>query len=111
VREAIILNPSFNWECPSCGEQHVTHEAKPHTPLHPCKRQAGLSVPYAPVAPGLEKLKKHSVRHVINEREDWIGDEMVQYHEGRPIMNLVTDRADGTNDIRVYAPTAQGAVR
>lgn len=108
--EPIILKPEFRWECPSCGQQHVTHEVRPHTPLHPCRGQAGLAVPYAPVPKGAEGLKKHSVRHVLNEREDWIGDEMVQYHNGRPIMNLITERADGSNDVRVYAPTARGYV-
>lgn len=108
--EPVILRPEFHWECASCGRQHVTHETRPHTPLHPCGAQAGLEVPYSPVPHGASGLKKFAVRHVINEREDWIGDELVQYHQGRPIMNLVTERADGSNDVRVYAPTARGRV-
>ena len=108
--EPIILQPEFHWECPACGRQYVTHEMRPHTPLHPCGKHAGLATPYAPVQGKAEGLKKHSVRIVINEREDWIGAEDVQYHQGRPIMNMVTERADGSNDIRVYAPTAHGYV-
>lgn len=105
--KGVMLDPTKHWECPSCGLQHVTRQALPHTPLHGCGSLNGLSVPYVEVMKGKEKLTKFSVRHVLNEREDFIGKEQVTYHEGRPIMNLSTERADGSNDLRVYAPTAQ----
>jgi len=42
-----------------------------------------------------------------NEREDYIGDEQVQLHQGRPVMNLVVTRDDG-QDCVIFAPTAVG---
>jgi len=47
-----------------------------------------------------------SVRAV--EREDYVGQEIVQYDgNGRPIMSVITDRADGSNDVTVLAPTVR----
>jgi hypothetical protein len=48
---------------------------------------------------------KADVRTV--EREDYIGGDLVQVHEGRPIMAVVTEREDG-QDVTVFAPTATG---
>jgi hypothetical protein len=39
------------------------------------------------------------------EREDYIGDELVQLHEGRPVMSVITERDEG-QDCAVFAPTA-----
>lgn len=40
-------------------------------------------------------------------REDYVGKELVQADEaGRPIMAVVTERPDGSNDCAVLAPTA-----
>lgn len=107
--ETVILNPTRHWECAACGRQHVTKDARPITPLHGCTKMKGLSVPYVQVVKG-QALKKNSVRVVLNEREDYIGKENVQTLDGRPIMNLITERADGSNDIRVYAPMAKASM-
>lgn len=44
---------------------------------------------------------------VANEREDYIGDSgrVTLDDDGRPVMNLVTERDDGT-DLTIYAPQA-----
>jgi hypothetical protein len=39
------------------------------------------------------------------EREDYIGGELVQLHEGRPVMSVITERDEG-QDCAVFAPTA-----
>jgi len=40
-------------------------------------------------------------------REDYVAHEIVQYDGwGRPIMSVITERPDGSNDIAVLAPTA-----
>lgn len=104
----VMLDPTKHWECPSCGLQKVTTDGRPITPLHGCANLNGLSVPYVEVIKGQE-LKKNSVRHIVNEREDYVGKENVQIHNGRPIMNLITERADGSNDVRVYAPAANAS--
>jgi hypothetical protein len=41
----------------------------------------------------------------VREREDYIGKENVQMHEGRPVMSVTTIRDDGT-DTAVFAPVA-----
>jgi len=41
------------------------------------------------------------------EREDYVGDQVVQYDDnGRPIMSVITERPDGSYDTAVMAPTA-----
>jgi hypothetical protein len=47
-------------------------------------------------------------RHILVERGDFIGREHgISYDtDGRAIMSVVTERADGTNDCTVFAPTA-----
>lgn len=102
---AVILEaPEHRWECPSCGQQDVTREARPHTRMHTC-RKLGIIAPMVEVH-GTE-LRKHSVRHVVNEREDYVAGELVRRDaEGRPIMSIYTEREDGSNDCHVFAPTA-----
>ena len=40
-----ILTPNHHWTCPSCLFEDVTHEARPHSRLHPCKGLHGLIAP------------------------------------------------------------------
>lgn len=104
---AVILEPrERRWACPSCPQKHVTRIALPHTPVHACAGVRGVSVPFVEVQG--DDLAKHSVRHVLKEREDYVGDEWVQRDPelGRPILSVSTERADGSNDVRVFAPTA-----
>lgn len=96
---AVILDPSKLWGCPSCGAVHRTTEPRPHIPTHPCPALNGLSVPY--VEQGVH------ARHVAVDREDYVGDELVQTDNlGRPVAAVRTERYDGSNDTHVYAPTA-----
>jgi hypothetical protein len=47
----------------------------------------------------------------VNEREDYVGDELVTVNgAGRPVMNVVTTRDDG-NDLAVFAPCARADLR
>jgi len=40
-----------------------------------------------------------------------VGSELVHFDgEGRPVMAVVTERPDGSNDVMVNVPTAQGTV-
>lgn len=99
---APLLDPTKRWECPSCGGQHVTREPRPHTPMHPCKALGGLLAPFVEVY-GAE-LAKGAARHVLVEREDYVGDE----RGVGPVMGLRTERADGSNDCQVFAGVATG---
>lgn len=96
-----LLVPERRWECPNCTLLDVTHEAQPHTRFHACKGLHGLT---APMVPAGTKAKI-----TTQEREDYIGTDRVQLHEGRPIMAVVTERDNG-EDRAVFAPTATGGI-
>jgi hypothetical protein len=94
----LLAAPVRHWVCPNCTHQHVTREARPHTPFHPCRGLRGLT------APMVEAGTKAKVEAV--EREDYVGDERVTTDaEGRPVMSVVTTRDDG-QDCAVFAPMA-----
>jgi hypothetical protein len=99
---ATMLVAERRWECPNCTFTDVTHEARPHTRFHSCRGLRGLT---APLVPAGTKCKVIAV-----EREDYIGTENVQLHEGRPIMSVVTEREDG-RDTMVFAPIATARVK
>ena len=44
----------------------------------------------------------------LREREDYVGKEQEQLdpERGRPVMSIVTERGDGSNDVMVFAPAA-----
>ena len=93
-----ILRPFHRWYCPNCGQEDVTHEARPHTRYHVCHKLGGLSAPMLPA--GVKaKVEAH-------EREDYIGKEHVRFDDnGRPVMSIVTTRDEG-QDCMVFAATA-----
>jgi hypothetical protein len=95
----VLLDPPVTrWECPNCDHVDVTRVAGPHSRFHPCRGLAGLTAPMVP-----EGARAKVTAH---EREDYIGAEDVQLDgNGRPIMQVVTERTDGT-DVIVFAPTA-----
>lgn len=93
----ILAAPEQHWECPSCSLEQVTKRADVHTEFHHCRGLAGLWAPMVPEGTRAE--------HRAHEREDYIGKELVQLHNGRPVMNLTTVRDDG-EDCTIYAPTA-----
>jgi hypothetical protein len=97
----LLQLPEQRWECPSCDLQEVTREARAHTRMHACRGLAGLTAPMVPAGTRAE--------HRMNEREDYIGRELVQLAPGtgRPVMN-VTTITDSGEDCTVYAPAARG---
>lgn len=106
MRGIVLEAPERHWECPSCGIQYITKEARPHQPMHPCPGLRGLLAPYVEVY-GSE-LKKYSVRHKLIEREDYVGKEIVTTDStGTPFVAVYTERADGSNDCHAFAGMAQ----
>lgn len=94
----LLETPVTRWECPNCDHTDTTRVAGPHSRFHPCRGLAGLTAPMIPAGTGA-KVTAH-------EREDYIGAEDVQTDgNGRPIMQVVTTRDEGT-DVIVFAPTA-----
>lgn len=84
------------WHCPNCQEAARTVDDK--LPMHNCVGTAGLFIPLVP--------REQKAEVVVNERQDYIGDEDVQYDGlGRPTMSVTTKRDDG-EDCTIYAPTA-----
>ncbi len=84
------------WSCPNCPATARTF-GQPNQ-FHYCNGVAGL---YAPMLPAGTDARVTAV-----VREDFIGREDVQYDdEGRPIMGVTTERADGSTDVVVFAPT------
>jgi hypothetical protein len=97
VNVPILAAPEQRWECPNCSFQDVTRETRIHTRMHPCNGLRGLT---APMVPAGTRCKAEA-----HEREDYIGKELVQLHDGRPVMNVTVTRDDG-QDAVVFAPTA-----
>jgi len=95
----VILRPEHHWVCPNCTETAVTHEPRPHSRFHNCRGLRGLSAPLVPAG--------SDCKVEAREREDYVGRELVTADgEGRPVMSIVTTRADGSNDCAVLAPCA-----
>ena len=92
-----LITPTTIWHCLGCGLEDVTHDARPHSRMHICAASGGLTMP---MLPQHERAKVE-----IREREDYIGSEIVQLFNGRPVMSVVTTRDDGQDAI-VFAPTA-----
>jgi len=103
-----VLSPEKHWECPSCGRQHVTRTHLVTSEMHHCPAQKGLYVPFVQVESNAG-IPKHSMRHVPIERGDWEGKEIGVRHDtdGRAIMAVHTERADGSHDTHVLAPAAR----
>lgn len=98
----ILQPPQQHWTCPNCPVTAVT-EGKPNR-FHDCRGLAGL------LAPMVLEGFTGQVRAV--EREDYIGDAQVRYDgNGRPVVAVVTERPDGSNDVTVFAPTAKGVAQ
>lgn len=92
-----LLNNEKHWECPECHRQHVTRIAEPHSPMHQCAALRGAWVPFVE-----EGIKAHIV---VNEREDYIGDNIPQTDEdGKVIKSITTIKEDG-EDCHILAPT------
>ena len=99
-----ILAPVHDWYCPNCGKTDRTQEARPHTRYHVCPKLRYLSAPML--------MRSMNAKVVAHDREDYVGKEDVQVDgNGRPIMSITTERADGTNDVVVFAPTAHASVK
>ena len=85
------------WDCPNCTAYAVSF-GQPNR-FHHCAGQAGLLAPMVPAGT--------RARVTAHEREDYIGGEDVQFDgNGRPVMSITTERADGSNDVIVFAATA-----
>lgn len=100
---AVLLEPpEQRWSCPNCTTVDTTR-GKPNR-FHRCSGLAGLLAPLVPA--GTDAVVETVVR------QDYIGRENVVLDgDGRPVMAVVTRRADGSNDVMVNVPTAKVVVK
>lgn len=94
-----ILNSTVVWVCPNCDARMSTEGVPAKPILHPCRGTRLLLVPM---------IREGTAAKVETvEREDYVGDELVQTDaEGRPVMNVTVTRDQG-EDLVVFAPTAR----
>jgi hypothetical protein len=105
TRGVLLEPPLRTFACPSCDATHTVRDARPITPMHPCRGLKGLTAPY--VETHGRDLGRHAVRHTAVERGDYVNGELVTTDgDDRPVMAVRTDRADGSNDCTVYVPPA-----
>lgn len=89
-----------DWVCArDCGSHARTFDDK--LPHHRCKRMGGLMVALIPAG---QKAKVEAI-----ERQDYVGDDIVDYTDGKVIMSTVVTRDDG-QDCTAYAPCATATV-
>lgn len=102
-----ILSSTQNWQCPNCHHKDVTNlpaaQAAVASRFHPCGGLRGLTAPMV--------LAGTDCKVIAVERQDYVGSEIVQTDgNGRPVMAIHTEYADGRNDVAILAPTAQGSI-
>lgn len=99
----ILALPVTDWYCPNCGQTDQTREPRQHVRYHTCPKLRFLSAPMYP--------KGTAAKVELHEREDYVGTEHPQLDPelGRPVMNIVTTRDDGT-DCMVFAPVAMAHI-
>lgn len=84
------------WSCVVCTEAARTVDDA--IPMHRCPGTKGLLTPLV--------LDGTRAKIQVMEREDYVGDELVQTDgDGRPVMSIVTTRDDG-QDCIVFPPSA-----
>lgn len=94
-----VLHAEQRWCCPNCPAEART-VGQPNR-FHDCPGLGGLTAPM--VLAGVD------CKVVMVEREDYVGREEVQLAGGRPVSAVRVERADGSNDCVIYAPTAKAA--
>ncbi len=103
LKDVPHLAPEQRWECPKCDLKQVTHEARVHVRMHPCRGLGGLTSPM--VTAGTQ------CKVVVQHRDDYVGDEIVQRDEnGRPVTGIAHVRDDG-QDFTVFVPSARASMR
>ena len=96
-----ILGTHQTWICPNgCGQTFDTPTPVPNR-FHTCPKLRFLSAPLV--------LEGTKARVFLREREDYVGRELVQLdpEKRRPVMSIITERADGSNDTIVLPPSAR----
>lgn len=108
-----ILNVRKEWDCPNCAVTDVTEVAQPHTRMHACAGMGGLTVPMVEKGRPGRGTGANGVRVRKAVREDFVGKEkgLTYDEQGQPIMAVITEYPDGSNDTAVFAPSVRVETR
>jgi hypothetical protein len=97
-----LLVAEQRWSCPNCPLETVTRypPGMVAAEYHPCRGLKGLNAPMvlAGTAAKVEAVPWGDMLH---------GELAQRDGEGRPTSAIRTERADGSNDITVLAPSAR----
>ena len=102
---AALLLGYQDWECPACRHSERINPPLPANAQrwHPCPKLHMLKTPM--VIAGTD-CKIEAI-----ERQDYLGTEIQRTgDDGKPYAAVRTDRADGSNDLAVYAPLAYARI-
>lgn len=99
-----VLSAVQHWVCANGCGQTFDSPTPVTNRFHTCPRLRYLQAPLV--------LEGTKARVFLREREDYVGGELVQLdpEKRRPVMSIITERADGSNDTIVLAPTARGSL-
>ncbi len=87
------------WHCVNCDAKAVTVDNK--IPMHPCNSKGNFSGLMIPLT-----IEGESVKVTANEREDFVGSEVVQTNaNGIPIMSVAVETEEGQG-LTIFAPVA-----
>ena len=92
MSEVLLNAPVRFWKCPSCLMSDRTQRADVHTQFHNCPALNGMNIPLVEV---------HDVDDDPHARQL-----VVQHEDGPEIASIRTERADGSNDVTVFAQPA-----
>lgn len=99
---AVLLTGHIDWVCPNCPTQVTTPLLVPNR-YHTCP---GLHDLVAPLVRAGTDCKVEAL-----PREDYLRGEIQRTgSDGRPYGGVRTVRADGSNDLAMFAPVAQARV-
>jgi hypothetical protein len=98
---AALLTGRIDWRCPNCATTDTTPLLTPNR-YHRCPGLHGL------VAPLIRAGTDAKVTALA--REDYLRGEVQRTgDDGRPYGGVAVTRADGSNDLVMFAPLAQGS--
>jgi hypothetical protein len=98
---AVLLSGHIDWVCPNCPTTVTTPLLTPNR-YHTCP---GLHDLIAPMVREGSDCKVEAL-----PREDYLGSEIQRMgSDGRPYGGVRTERADGSNDLAMFAPCAQAS--
>lgn len=101
----LLLDAWQDWSCPNCWAHDRTRPFPPNASrFHPCPGLHGLTAPM--IRAGTD------CKVIAVERGDYLRQaEQRRGDDGKPYMSVITERADGSNDLAAFAEPAVTSAR